>query len=52
MDCEVVADALIGALTSHVHRELMLGPGIDTEQYVEQLLDAWWTGLAPPAEGQ
>ena len=47
VDCEVVADALIGALTSHVHRELMLGPGIDTERYVEHLLDAWWTGLAP-----
>ncbi|WP_161880321.1 TetR/AcrR family transcriptional regulator [Deinococcus alpinitundrae] len=52
MDCEVVADALLGALTSHVHRELMLGPGIDTEQYVEHLLDAWWTGLAPPAENR
>ncbi len=52
VDCEVAADALIGALTSHVHRELMLGPGIDTNQYVERLLDAWWTGLAPPAENQ
>lgn len=51
VDCEVVADALIGSLTNHVHRELMLGPGIDTERYVEHLLDAWWTGLAPPPPG-
>ena len=48
VDCEVVADALIGALTSHVHRELMLGSSPGSERYVEKLLDAWWSGLQPP----
>ncbi len=48
VDCEVVADALIGALSSHVHRELLIGPGIESARYVRSLLDMWWPGLQAP----
>ncbi|TSA87346.1 TetR/AcrR family transcriptional regulator [Deinococcus detaillensis] len=49
VDCEVVADALMGALTNRIHRELLQGSGIDAEYFVKTMLDFWWPGLAPPA---
>ncbi|WP_420596421.1 TetR/AcrR family transcriptional regulator [Deinococcus sp.] len=47
IDCEVVAEALLGALTSHVHRELMLGQGLSSERFVRGLVESWWPGLKP-----
>ncbi len=49
VDCEVVAHALTGALTSRIHREVLQGTTIDAEYFVKTLLDFWWPGLAPPA---
>ena len=47
LDGETLAEALMGAVISHVHREMTLGPYLDSERFVRGLMDVWWTGLKP-----
>jgi AcrR family transcriptional regulator len=49
-DSEVVATALMGALSTHAHRELVTGPTIDAQRFVRELLDVLWPGLEPPGK--
>ncbi|WP_293913958.1 TetR/AcrR family transcriptional regulator [Deinococcus sp.] len=51
-DAEVIATALMGALSTYAHRELVRGPTIEGERFVRELLDVLWPGLEPPSIGK
>ena len=47
VDSAVMAETLIWAAISHVHREMTLGPGLESGRFVRGLMEVWWTGLRP-----